>query len=215
MRSISLSLYTTLFLSLFFSQFVFSQQKTKKLKGKDEVVYIATTYGEIVLLLSDKTPEHKKNFIKLAKDGYYDGTSFHRVLKDFIIQGGDPNTRTDGDSSKVGIGNPGYTINSEFDSTLTHEYGMVGAARQNNEINPDKSSSGSQFYIVQAKEGAHHLDNDYTIFGIVLEGMDIIEKIAEIEIDNDGKPLKRIEINIKVVKEKRKSIQKKYDLGHI
>lgn len=212
MRSFSLSFYILLFLFAFTSNVSHAQGK-KKVKGKDEVVHIETSYGEIILILFDKTPDHKKNFIHLAKDGFYNGTTFHRVLKGFMIQGGDPNTRTEGDSTRIGIGNPGYTINSEFDSTLVHDYGMVGAARQNDEINPDKSSSGSQFYIVESKDGAHHLDGEYTVFGMVVKGMDVVEKIADLEINNEGKPLKRVEINIKVVKEKRKNLQKMYDLS--
>lgn len=203
-------LYLILLTFTFLSEKTFGQ---KKVKGKEETIHIETSYGEIIMLLSDKTPDHKKNFIRLTKDGFYNGTTFHRVLKDFMIQGGDPNSRAGGDSLRIGIGNPGYTINSEFDSTLTHEYGSVGAARQNDEINPDKSSSGSQFYIVQSKSGAHHLDGDYTVFGIVIKGMDVVEKIANEEINDEGKPLKRIEINIKVVKEKRKNLLKKYDLS--
>ncbi|AZQ64526.1 peptidylprolyl isomerase [Flammeovirga pectinis] len=187
-------------------------QKKKKLKGKDEVVHIETSFGEIVILLFDETPEHKKNFLRLAKDDFYNGTTFHRVLKGFMIQGGDPNTRTGNDSTRIGIGNPGYTINSEIVEGLDHDYGMVGAARQNDEINPSKSSSGSQFYIVEAKEGAHHLDGNYTVFGYVVEGMDVIQKIAESDIYDDGEPLERIEINIKVVKEKKRDLAKKYEL---
>ncbi|WP_063850738.1 peptidylprolyl isomerase [Flammeovirga sp. SJP92] len=213
MRSFSLSFYILIFLCSFFIN-VSSAQSKKKLKGKDEVIHMETTYGEIVMVLFDETPNHKKNFLHLAKDGFYNGTTFHRVLQDFMIQGGDPNTRTNGDSTRIGIGNPGYTINSEFDSTLLHDYGMVGAARQNDEINPDKSSSGSQFYIVESKDGAHHLDGEYTVFGMVVKGMDVVEKIAELEINREGKPLKRVEINIKVVKEKRKNLQKMYDLSH-
>ncbi|WP_172665840.1 peptidylprolyl isomerase [Flammeovirga sp. OC4] len=212
MRSFSLSFYIVIFLCSFFAN-VSTAQSKKKLKGKDEVIHITSSYGEIVLILSDKTPDHKKNFIHLAKDGFYNGTTFHRVLKDFMIQGGDPNTRPNGDSTRIGIGNPGYTINSEFDSTLVHNYGMIGAARQNDEINPNKSSSGSQFYIVQAKAGAHHLDGEYTVFGMVVKGMDVVEKISDLEINREGKPLKRVEINIKVVKEKRKNLQKMYDLS--
>ncbi|NME70176.1 peptidylprolyl isomerase [Flammeovirga aprica] len=208
----SLSFYILVFLFSFLTNTASALDK-KKIKGKEEVVHIETSYGEIVIILFDKTPDHKKNFIQLAKDGFYNGTTFHRVLKGFMIQGGDPNTRAGGDSTRIGIGNPGYTVNSEFDTSLLHDYGMVGAARQNDEINPDKSSSGSQFYIVQSKEGAHHLDGEYTVFGMVVKGMDVVEKIADLEINTEGKPLKRVEINIKVVKEKRKNLQKMYDLS--
>ncbi|OHX67967.1 peptidylprolyl isomerase [Flammeovirga pacifica] len=209
----STSFYIT-FLLTFLIFTASTAQNSKKLKGKDEVIFITTDLGDIVLLLSDKTPEHKKNFIKLAKDGFYDGTTFHRVLKDFIIQGGDPNTRAGGDSTRLGIGNPGYTLNSEFTDELKHDYGTVGMARQDDEINPSKSSSGSQFYIVLNKEGAHHLDGEYTVFGRVIKGMDIVEKISLLEIDSDAIPIKRHEINIKVVKLKRKNIVKTFELDN-
>ncbi|WP_281613532.1 peptidylprolyl isomerase [Flammeovirga sp. SubArs3] len=209
----SIPLYITLLLC-FFSFSEVAAQKSKKLRGKDQLAIITSDFGEIVLLLSDKTPEHKKNFLKLAQEGFYNGTTFHRVLKGFMIQGGDPNTRSDGDSTRIGIGNPGYTINSEFTDELVHDYGAVGAARQNDEINPSKSSSGSQFYIVEAKEGAHHLDGSYTVFGRVIKGMEVVEKIADLEIDDDGEPLNRYEINIKVVKQKKRDIAKTFDLDN-
>ncbi|NMF34283.1 peptidylprolyl isomerase [Flammeovirga yaeyamensis] len=198
-------------ISVFFNA---QAQKKKKLKGKDEIAIVSTDFGEIVFLLSDKTPEHKENFIKLAKEGFYDGTIFHRVLKGFMIQGGDPNTRTDGDSTRIGIGSPGYTLNSEFTDELKFDYGTIGMARQSDEINPSKSSSGSQFFIIVSRDGAYHLDSDYTVFGRVIKGMEVAEKIADLEINSDAIPLKRHEINIKVVKLKKKDIVKTYELDN-
>ena len=129
---------------------------------REPVVTISTDFGEIIIVLYDETPEHKKNFIELAKGGFYDGTTFHRIMDNFMIQGGDPNSKDD-DAFNDGRGSPGYTIPAEFNDNLTHVQGAVAAARQPDQVNPEKASNGSQFYIVEAVTGAHGLNNDYTV----------------------------------------------------
>lgn len=115
-------------------------------------VKITTTEGEIIVRLYDETPQHRDNFIKLAKEGYFDGTLFHRVIKDFMIQGGDPNSKDAPAGKMLGTGGPGYTIPAEFVyPQLFHKRGSLSAARQGDEVNPDRESSGSQFYIVWGK----------------------------------------------------------------
>ncbi len=115
-------------------------------------IKINTTEGEIVVRLYDETPKHRDNFIKLAKEGYYDGTLFHRVIKDFMIQGGDPNSKDAPAGKMLGTGGPGYTVSAEFVyPQLFHKRGALSAARQGDEVNPNRESSGSQFYIVWGK----------------------------------------------------------------
>ena len=118
---------------------------------KDYIVTIKTEYGDMKAILYDETPKHKENFIKLAEDGFYDSLLFHRVMKDFMIQGGDPNSKNTKPGTPLGNGGPGYNVAAEFNKDLFHMKGAVSAARQPDQVNPDKESSGSQFYIVQGK----------------------------------------------------------------
>ena len=111
-------------------------------------VKIQTTLGDIVVRLYDETPIHRDNFVKLAKEGYYDGTLFHRVIKDFMIQGGDPDSKGAPAGKMLGMGDPGYTLEAEINDSLLHKRGALAAARQGDEVNPERRSSGSQFYIV-------------------------------------------------------------------
>ena len=111
-------------------------------------VKIQTTLGDIVVRLYDETPIHRDNFVKLAKEGYYDGTLFHRVIKDFMIQGGDPDSKGAPAGKMLGMGDPGYTLEAEINDNLLHKRGALAAARQGDEVNPERRSSGSQFYIV-------------------------------------------------------------------
>lgn len=112
-------------------------------------VLLKTTEGDIVLGLYDETPKHKENFIKLVKDGYYEGLLFHRVMKDFMVQGGDPNSKNATKDVALGNGGPGYTVDAEFSPKFIHKKGALAAARQPDGVNPMKKSSGSQFYLVQ------------------------------------------------------------------
>lgn len=114
-------------------------------------VKISTSYGDITVRLYDETPAHRDNFLKLAKDGFYDGTIFHRVIRDFMIQGGDPDSKNAPKGKQLGCGDVGYTIPAEFDPSLFHKRGALSAARQGDEVNPERRSSGCQFYIVWGK----------------------------------------------------------------
>lgn len=146
----------------------------------EEVVRLKTNQGDIVVgLLPDKAPKHVESFLKLVRDGFYDGTRFHRVIPGFMIQGGDPNSKTS-DRSRHGTGGPGYKIPAEFND-VRHERGVLSAARSS-----DPNSAGSQFFIMVA--AATHLDRQYSAFGRVLEGMDVVDKIVALPRDRADNP---------------------------
>ena len=156
--------------------------------------YIETTEGTIKVKLYSKTPKHRDNFCKLVAEHYYDSLLFHRVINGFMIQTGDPLTK---DTSKVelyGTGGPDYTIPAEFVNEYYHKKGALAAARRGDTANPRKSSSGSQFYIVQDEMGCIHLDGEYTVFGETIEGLDVIDRIAAAPTDKYDRPLKDIRI---------------------
>lgn len=149
-------------------------------------VHIETNHGNISFkLLPELAPETVRNFEKLAKDGFYDGTLFHRIIPGFMIQGGDPNTKG-GDKSTWGTGGPGYTIKAEF-SSRSHLRGIVSMARA---MDPD--SAGSQFFIVTSD--STFLDKQYTVFGEVIEGMDVADKIVNLPRDNNDCPLQEVKM---------------------
>lgn len=189
--------------------FSFSQQNVKlKKKDRKRDVELVTSKGSVFLRLSDATPLHRDNFLRLVKSGYYDSVLFHRVIKNFMIQTGDPESKKAQQGQMLGNGGPGYTIPAEFNTSLFHKKGMLAAARQGDEVNPQKASSGSQFYIVQGKKftdagldsvellrlkraipleyrevyktigGTPHLDQNYTVFGEVLKGLEVVDSIA-------------------------------------
>lgn len=243
--------------------------------ANDAVVKLETTAGDITLKLFGDTPAHRDNFVKLVKEGYYDGTLFHRVIKDFMIQGGDPDSRTAGKGQMLGSGGPDYTLEAEIIYPAHfHKRGALAAARQGDQVNPEKRSSGSQFYIVTGKVysdstirqlskqleaqkinevfqrlrmeyrdkimelsrandqaaletlrdqmiaqaeseakgkaaltdeqievyttvgGTPHLDGAYTVFGEVLEGMDVVDKIQNVPTDRADRP----EDDVKIIK---------------
>ena len=186
-------------------------QKDSIVRKKDRKrdVLIQTTVGDIVIRLSDSTPLHRDNFLKLIKMKYYDSVLFHRVIKNFMIQAGDPNSRRAEAGKGLGNGGPGYTVPAEFRASLFHRKGVIAAARMGDNVNPQKASSGSQFYIVQGKKftdagldslerdrlggrklpiphrevykstgGTPHLDQNYTVFGEVVRGLDVVDAIA-------------------------------------
>jgi cyclophilin family peptidyl-prolyl cis-trans isomerase len=164
-------------------------------------VQVITTRGTLVIRLSDSTPLHRDNFLRLVKKGYYDSLLFHRVIRNFVIQTGDPDSREGHPGkpmSQGGNGGPGYTIPAEFRPSLLHHRGAVGAARLNDDVNPTRASSGSQFYIVQGKRGAPHLDQRYTIFGEVVAGMDVVDSIAA--VPTSGPPLDRPITEVRILK---------------
>lgn len=160
-----------------------------------EPIYdIVTNYGTIKIKLYNGTPLHKKNFEKLAKEGFYDGLLFHRVINGFMIQGGDPLTKDPANADKFGSGGPGYTIPAEFVPEYRHKKGAIAAARRGDAANPMKESSGSQFYIVQNEEACSHLDGQYTVFGETVEGLDVVDKIAAVMTDPYDRPLAQVKI---------------------
>ena len=158
-----------------------------------EIAVIETTLGNIELeFLVDKAPGHVKNFKELAEKGFYNGTIFHRVIPGFMIQGGDPNSKSD-DRATHGTGDPGYTIKAEFNDT-PHDRGVLSMARSS-----DPDSAGSQFFIVV--EDSHFLDNKYTAFGRVIKGMKVADKIVNVPTDRRDNPEDRVEMkSVKIVK---------------
>jgi len=144
--------------------------------GENEVAVLETNYGKIVIkFFPDKAPEHCKAFKRLVKAGYYDCTQFHRIIKGFVIQGGDILTRDDNPNND-GTGGPGYTLPAEFND-IPHDKGIVSMARKGNDIN----SAGSQFFICLSREGTKSLDGQYTVFGKVIEGLDVLDAIANVK----------------------------------
>ncbi len=257
---------------------------------KEQIVFIKTSYGEMVAILYDETPRHKENFIKLAKDHYFDSTLFHRVIEGFMIQGGDPESKKAKPGQMLGSGGPGYTIEAEFVPKYFHEKGSLSAARLGDAQNPKKASSGSQFYIVQGRVlneeemtidqikydralqkffknpankgafdslgaayqsndheqfrklfvglkprvvketgmdisqtvapdklkaystlgGAPMLDGSYTVFGKVIKGLEVIDKIAVVPKDPSNRPLEDISMTITIQEMTRKKIKEQF-----
>jgi cyclophilin family peptidyl-prolyl cis-trans isomerase len=267
-----------IFILLSATQFSFSQ-------AKDKVVQISTEYGDMKIKLYNETPKHRDNFIKLAESGFYDGTLFHRVINSFMIQGGDPDSKTAKEGQMLGNGGPGYTVPAEISPKLIHKKGVLAAARMGDDVNPARASSGSQFYIVQGSKytendikmfeqrkqtiafqetqnaflsraenkqymdkikecqqnndgagitklleeikplveaeaakkqkisytqeqitaystlgGTPHLDGAYTVFGEIIEGLDVVDKIAAAQTNQQDRPLKDIKMTVKVLK---------------
>ncbi|MGK0315811.1 MAG: cyclophilin family peptidyl-prolyl cis-trans isomerase [Saprospiraceae bacterium] len=189
-------------------------------------VTIETEYGNMVAELYSSTPKHKENFIKLTKEEFYDGLIFHRIIKGFMIQGGDPNSRGADLSVRLGSGGPGYKIDAEIGAP--HFKGTLAAARTGGPANPEKKSSGSQFYVVQGNPisdaqldsfekqknikynaeqrakyktlgGTPALDVEYTVFGEIISGLDVIDKIAEVSKDGE-RPLENVVMKVRMGK---------------
>ena len=251
----------------------------KKHENNDNLILIETSEGFIKIKLFEETPQHRDNFIKLVKSSYYNGTLFHRVIKEFMIQGGDPDSKLAKQGEVLGNGGPGYTIPAEFQPHLFHKKGALAAAREGDRVNPERRSSGSQFYLVQGKKltdeeldqvelrindmlkqaaffkfikeertlaiskgdnidmakiqeiaslraeekfvnmqsykipldqreiyktfgGTPHLDQNYTVFGEIIEGMIVLDKIAALKTDNKDRPVKDVRIlSIEIVKD--------------
>lgn len=152
-------------------------------------VEMTTSLGAMKIRLFNATPQHRDNFLKLAKEGYYDGIRFHRVIDGFMIQGGDPLSKDEAMRDNWGTGGPGYTIAAEFVNGARHCKGALAAARLGDMANPRKASSGSQFYIVQSEDGCRHLDGEYTVYGQVTEGLEVIDAIASVQTDPYDRPL--------------------------
>ena len=157
-------------------------------KNQEPEFNIITNKGTMRVKLYSKTPKHRDNFIKLVKENFYDSLRFHRVIEGFMIQTGDPYSR---DTAKIdlwGQGGPGYTVPAEFVNEYWHKKGALAAARRGDMANPTKASSGSQFYIVHDENACLHLDGQYTIFGEVVEGLEVIDRIASVDVDRYDRP---------------------------
>jgi peptidyl-prolyl cis-trans isomerase B (cyclophilin B) len=171
--------------------------------SKKETLYdvgqIKTDKGELLIWLYDETPNHKASFIKLANAGYWDTLSFNRVINDFVAQGGCPDT-------PEGFADSPYLLAPEFNDTIKHVYGSFAAGRDNN---PQMLSAGCQFYVVQNKNGLARLDNKYTIYGHVFQGMDVIDTIVAVPTDSIDEPLSKIMLDVNVIKMTKKEIEAK------
>lgn len=269
-------------LLILFSSIAYRSQTLSK-----ETILISTPYGNMKLKLYEETPLHKANFLKLVKSGFYDSLLFHRVINSFMIQGGDPDSKRANDTVLLGNGDIGYWVPAEFNSSIFHKKGVIAAAREGDDVNPKKESSGCQFYIVQGKKydsltlkkteirvnrdvviktnylvgfggkskklkdyyirlytqgkndslnwavkqlsdsvsireyynvkryvfsekqkktyesigGTPHLDNNYTAFGEVIEGLDVIDKIAAVKTDKNDRPKENIRMKISLIEE--------------
>ena len=178
--------FTLLIISLFFfGQITFGQHSEKSV----QIGQIITPEGEILISLDDRTPKHKASFIELADAGYWDALSFNRVIPNFVAQAGCPDT-------PAGFTDPEYLLEPEFVPELSHIYGAVGAGRDDN---PERLSARCQFYIVQNKNGLHRLDGDYTVFGQVIKGMDVVDKIVAVPRDQSDQPLTTITMDVNII----------------
>jgi peptidyl-prolyl cis-trans isomerase B (cyclophilin B) len=166
----------------------------EKKVAANPVFDIVTTLGTIRIKLYNETPKHRDNFVKLATEGYYDGVLFHRVIKDFMIQTGDPDSKNAQPGARLGMGGPDYKIDAEILPQFKHKKGAVAAARQGDQVNPEKKSSGSQFYIVHNQNGTPHLDGAYTVFGETVKGLDVVDKIANAATSQGDRPVADIKI---------------------
>lgn len=191
-------------------------------------VIMHTDKGKVTMKLYDQTPKHRDNFVKLAKEGFYDGLLFHRVIKDFMVQGGDPESKNAKPDQMLGNGGLDYRVSAEFNKDIIHQKGALAAARDNN---PEKASSSCQFYIVTGKKftssevdnfskktgavytdeqkkiyeeigGTPHLDNGYTVFGQVIKGMEVVDQIQEVKTNKQDRPVD--DVHIQKVKVKKK-----------
>jgi cyclophilin family peptidyl-prolyl cis-trans isomerase len=194
-----------------------------KQNEKMQTVLISTDLGDMTVVLYNETPEHRDNFLRLAQEGFFNDLLFHRVIDGFMIQAGDPNSRGAAPGERLGSGGPGYTVVAEIQDGLFHQKGALSAARQGDQVNPEKRSSGSQFYIVQGRRwseqeldmmannrgsafseeqiekytnvgGTPHLDNEYTVFGQVIAGLDVIDKIATVRTGPGDRPVEDVKI---------------------
>lgn len=197
--------------------------------NKEQLIKIETNVGDMIVKLYNETPAHRDNMIKLINEGYFEGQLFHRVIKDFMIQGGDPHSSGAERGQRLGSGGPGYTVPAEFHAKLIHKKGALAAARKGDSVNPEKASSGSQFYIVQGRVltpgeieilkqrgvasfseeseeiyktlgGTPHLDGSYTVFGEVVKGLDVIDSIASRPTDAYNRPLEDVIYSISLIK---------------
>lgn len=201
-------------------------------KPKHQYVKIATDKGTVIIKLYNETPLHRDNFVKLAKEGLYNGTLFHRVIKEFMIQGGDPDSKDAKPDSPLGNGGLKYTVKAEFRDSLFHKKGVLAAAREGDSSNPEKESSSTQFYIVQGKVwndstlnateekrlkfkipewqreiyktigGTPHLDRNYTVYGEVVKGLEMVDAIANEPTGKSNRPIADVKMTVTVLKKR-------------
>ncbi len=176
---------------------------------KDQVVTLSTQFGDMKIILFDDTPIHKENFLTLVESGAYNGTIFHRVIKGFMIQGGDLLTRENA-TEKISDS----TLTAEIKPNHPHLRGAVAAARMGDQINPERKSSNSQFYIVENNTGAGHLDGQYTVFGQVIDGLDVIDKVAAQATQRGDRPVENIVTNFKVEHISKEKITEEYGYNY-
>ena len=229
-----------LLMGAFMAQICIAQKEiVLKKKDRKKDVLLQTSMGDMLIRLSDSTPLHRDNFLKLVKQHYYDSSLFHRVINNFMIQGGDPDSKNAPEGKPLGNGGPSYTIPAEFRPGLFHKKGVIAAARQGDNVNPQKASNGSQFYITHGKKftggaldtletyrlngrkipadqreayktvgGTPHLDQGYTVFGEVVDGLNVIDKIAAVPTSKGAdrdRPLENVMIiKASLVKRKKK-----------
>jgi peptidyl-prolyl cis-trans isomerase B (cyclophilin B) len=212
-------------------------------KPKHDFVKIKTNKGECIIMLYNQTPKHRDNFLKLSNEGFYNGTLFHRVIKEFMIQGGDPDSKTAKPGQVLGEGDLKYRVEAEFRDSLFHKKGVLAAARDNN---PQKESSASQFYIVQGKKwtdatlddvqmkrmngriipesqrkvykelgGTPHLDQNYTVYGEVVKGIEMVDTIAAVKTGTADRPLEDVSMMVSVLKKgEARKLEKKLNLKY-
>jgi peptidyl-prolyl cis-trans isomerase B (cyclophilin B) len=173
-------------------------QAAKPEEKKETVVLMKTTMGDMKIKLYNETPLHRDNFIKLVEAKFYDGLLFHRVINNFMIQGGDPDSKDAPAGKMLGGGDLGYKIPAEILPQIKHKKGSLAAARH---MNPEKASSASQFYIVHDASRCVHLDGAYTVYGEVIEGLDVIDKIATVKTAPGDRPVEDVKIiSVTIVK---------------
>ena len=194
----------------------------------EQLIKFETSLGDMVVKLYNETPLHRDNMIKLIEEDFFKGQLFHRVIADFMIQGGDPHSVGAQKGQRLGNGGPGYTVPAEFNETLIHKKGALAAARKGDQVNPAKESSGSQFYLVQGTVfsaedlnlmaqrgmvnlgaeaikiyttlgGTPHLDGSYTVFGEVVEGLEVLDRIAAVKTDTYDRPIEDVVYAISLV----------------
>lgn len=225
-------LFYLVILFLFASCSVFKKTNKESIAANlPHFVKIETDSGTMIVKLSNKTPQTTANFLKLVQEHFYDGLLFHRVVKGFMIQGGDPDSKNAVPGQVLGEGGLKYTIPAEFDTSLFHQKGAIAMARENDDVNPKKASSSTQFYIVEGRTftnnemgkieekfkilipeshrqvyrsigGAPFLDMNYSVFGQVVDGLDVIDKIAQAAKDQHNRPLHDIPMKISIMKNK-------------
>ncbi len=210
MKMLSLLSFTCLI--LFYSCKKSDSSTTQPVLATESIIEIKTNFGSMYMWLNKETPLHRANFLALADTNFFDNTTFHRCVPNFVIQGGDPNSK-DTDSTNDGQGGPPWTIPAEIDSSkFKHVYGAVGAARLPNSVNPSRASSGSQFYIVLPTAGTPNLNGEYTVFGKIIKGMDVAAIIVkQPQKASNNRPYTDIKMDVNVLQKTLQQLKDEYN----